>query len=121
MDGSSVQVKKRLERSSASTATARVRHAVMPCLGANLTKNTPVPKAALHQKRDRRIQLAPEPMKGNRKTAATPANASVTNSANPKATSARFIIGADASALVNRANVVRKPWNHNHAGPRASP
>src|SRR4051812_37974890 len=100
MDGSSVKGKKRNERSSASTPTARVRHAVMPCLGATVTKNMPVPKAALHQKRDRRLHLAFEPMKGNRKTAATPANASVTNSANPKATSARAIIGADASVLV---------------------
>src|SRR4051794_34993844 len=103
MDGWSVEAKKRgHERSSTSQATARVRHADMPCLGATLTRDTPVHKAALHQKRDRRTQLAPEAM-GNRRTAAIPANASVTNSAKPKATRARAITGAERTEFVHRA------------------
>src|SRR6185369_17736415 len=103
--GDSVNIKKiGYGRSSATPATARVRHAAMPCLGATLTKHTPVHKAALHQKRDRTSHLTPEPMKGNRKTAATAANASVTKSANPIATRPKVVTGAVTSAFVNRAN-----------------
>ena len=81
----------------------------MPCFGAMLTRETPVHNAALHQKKDKSTQLVSEPRrKGNKETAATPANARLINSVRPKAPRATVVAGALVSALVNKANVVRK-------------